>query len=181
MADILIREGQSFQSQPLAPVPQYWNNTLGSYEKIQGANGAMRIILYDTNGNPLLTTTNPGKVDIQSALPAGTNNIGDVDIASTPVVGTHANAWNAAAVAAGGDSNVVDTQYQSNISVFGNADAATTITAYVSQDGTNFYKTSNEVTLSAAGDFHFTFVTAARYVRLRSSAVATITATIAGK
>jgi hypothetical protein len=165
LADTLIREQTAFQSQPLSPVPQYWNATALAYEKVQGANGAIRTLLYDANGNPLLTAANPGKVDIQSV----------------PVVGTHGNAWNAVAVAAGGDSVVIDTQYQPNISVFGNASAATTITAYVSQDGTNFYKTANEVALSAAGNFHFSFITGARYVRLKSSAAATITATVAGK
>lgn len=205
MADTLIREGTAFQSQPLAPVPQYWNGT--AYEKVQGANGASRVLLYDASGNALLTDANPGKVGIVGALPAGDNNIGNVDvlslpalpagsnnigdvdvvslpdvvIGSVPVAGAHANAWNAAAVAADGVSAVIDCQYQRTISAFGTVDAATTIKVQVSQDGTNFYDSGSEAVLAGAGDFHITLDTGARYVRLHSSAAATITATVAGK
>lgn len=197
MADTLLREGIAFQSQPLSPVPQYWTGT--AYEKVQGANGASRTIIYDASGAALLTAVNPGKVDIQSSLPAGTNNIGDVDvltlpelpagtnnigdvdIVTVPVVGVYANAWDNVAVGIGGTSTAIDCQYQYRISVFGTTSAATTITANVSQDGTNYYDSGNEQVLAGAGDFHFSFETGARYVQLISSAAATITATIAGK
>lgn len=215
MADTLLREGIAFQSQPLSPVPQYWTGT--AYEKVQGANGASRTIIYDASGVALFTATNTGKVAIQSALPAGTNNIGDVDvltlpalpagtnnigdvdvltlpalpagtnnigdvdIATVPVVGVHANAWDNVAVGIAGTSTAIDCQYQYRISVFGTTSAATTITANVSQDGTNYYDSGNEQVLAGAGDFHFSFETGARYVQLVSSAAATITATIAGK
>lgn len=179
MADTLLREGIAFQSQPLSPVPQYWTGT--AYEKVQGANGASRTIIYDASGVALFTATNTGKVAIQSALPAGTNNIGDVDIATVPVVGIHANAWDNVAVGIAGTSTAIDCQYQYRISVFGTTSAATTITANVSQDGTNYYDSGNEQILAGAGDFHFSFETGARYVQLVSSAAATITATITGK
>lgn len=46
------------------PVPQYYNPIADEYEVIQGANGASRVFLYDPNGNPLLTSANPGVVKI---------------------------------------------------------------------------------------------------------------------
>lgn len=49
-------------------------------------NGRAHVILYDTVGNPLLTVANPGIVTIQGALPAGTNNIGDVDVLTLPAI-----------------------------------------------------------------------------------------------
>lgn len=179
MADTLLREGIAFQSQPLSPVPQYWTGT--AYEKVQGANGASRTIIYDASGVALFTATNTGKVAIQSALPAGTNNIGDVDIATVPIVGVHANAWDNVAVGIAGTSTVIDCQYQRTISAFGNVSAATTVKVQVSQDGINFYDSGSEQVLAGAGNFHITLDTGARYIRLHSSAAATITATIAGK
>lgn len=103
-----------------------------------------------------------------------------VAVNAVPVVGTHANAWNAAAVLAAGTSTSVDCQYASSISIFGNASAATTITVQYSQDNTNFYDDTID-TISANGNFAFNLTAGARYVRLKSSAAATITATIAGK
>lgn len=46
------------------PVPQVYNSNSDAYEVLQGANGAMRIMLYDANGNPLLTAANPGVADV---------------------------------------------------------------------------------------------------------------------
>ncbi|OAS21131.1 hypothetical protein [Paenibacillus oryzisoli] len=102
-------------------------------------------------------------------------------ILATPVVGTQANAWSAVAAGVGATSTAVDTQYQPQISAFGNASAATTITLQVSQDNTNFYDTPVTQVLAGAGNFHLTVATGARYARLKTSAAATITATIAGK
>lgn len=96
------------------------------------------------------------------------------------MVGNHANAWNAVAVGVGGTSAEIDVQHAAFISAFGNASAATTITLQYSQDKTNWYDGPNQV-LSAAGDFRIDATTGARYVRLKSSAAATITGTIAGK
>jgi hypothetical protein len=64
------------------PVSQYYNGTADAYEVMQGVNGAIRVLLYDTSGNPLLTTANPGYVNINSlpTIPAGTNMIGKVGI-----------------------------------------------------------------------------------------------------
>lgn len=44
------------------PVPQYFNPTLDDYEPLYGDKGAMRVLLYDANGNPLLTEPNPGYI-----------------------------------------------------------------------------------------------------------------------
>jgi hypothetical protein len=100
-------------------------------------------------------------------------------ITVTPnTVGTQGNAWNAAAVLAGGVSAAIDCQFTSNISVFGNTSGPTLITIQFSQDNVNFY----DATSSAAnGDFSISGIFGARYLRLKSSQARTITATIAGK
>lgn len=95
-------------------------------------------------------------------------------------IGVHANAWKAAAVAANGTSAALDTWSCPFVSAFGNAGAATTITLQYSMDGNNFYA-GPSVTLSGAGDFHIDATCAARFVRLLSSAAATLTATLAAK
>lgn len=111
------------------------------------------------------------------ALTTGTATIGQVNPNAT---GTQANAWNAAAVGAGGTSTAVDLQYLQNVAVFGNTSGASTLTLQVSQDNSNFYDTG--YTIAANGNFGQFFPGAgARYFRLKSSAAVTITATIAGK
>ena len=102
-----------------------------------------------------------------------TSNVSDV--------GAQANAWSAAAVSAGAVSTAVDCQSVPNVTAFGNAGAATTITVQVSQDNVNYYDTQTTQALTGAGDFAVSAVIGARYVRLKSSGAATITATIAGK
>jgi len=98
-----------------------------------------------------------------------------------PVSGTHGNAWNAAAVGAGGTSASIDTQYTPFVSIFGNADAATTITIQYSQDNANFYNGPTLAIPALGSDFASDITVGARYVRLQSSGAATITATVAGK
>lgn len=107
----------------------------------------------------------------------GANN--DVAVATVPVVGTHANAWDAASTGVGGTSTAVDCQYVSQVAVFGDTSGASTLTVQLSQDNSNFY--DSETTISADGDFGTTVSVGARYVRLHSSADVTATATIAGK
>lgn len=97
-----------------------------------------------------------------------------------PVVGTHANAWNAAAVAANGVSASIDCQFVSNITIFGNANGSTTLTIQFSQDNVNFYDGSSTV-VAASSDFSVSGTFGARYIRLKSSQARTITATVAGK
>jgi len=95
-------------------------------------------------------------------------------------IGVQGNAWNAASVGTNGTSAVIDTWSCPFVSAFGNAGAATTITLQYSMDGASFY-TGPSTTLSGSSDFHIDATTAARYLRLLSSAAATITATIAAK
>jgi hypothetical protein len=95
-------------------------------------------------------------------------------------IGVQGNAWNAASAGANGTSAVVDTWSCPFVSAFGNAGAATTISLQYSMDGANFYA-GPSTTLSGSSDFHIDATTAARYLRLLSSAAATITATIAAK
>lgn len=107
------------------------------------------------------------------------------EIISTPTsvvtvpVGTHANAWNNVAVAVNGVSAVLDAQYVTILTIFGNSSAAVTIRLQASQDGANFYTVT---TIAAAiGNYGGTVSWGARYIRLQSSAASTLTATIAGK
>jgi hypothetical protein len=96
-------------------------------------------------------------------------------------VGSHGNAWNAAAVGAGGTSAVIDCQYTSFVSIFGNSNGSTTLTIQASQNNSNFY-TYNTITVGfGGGDFSFSDSIGARYIRLSSGTARTITATIAGK
>lgn len=101
-----------------------------------------------------------------------------VVLAST---GTLANAWDAVAAGAGDTSDSVEVANQYRITAFGSSDAATTVSVWVSQDDTTYYDSGESQVLAAAGDFHISFETAAKYVRLKTSGAATITATIVGK
>jgi hypothetical protein len=94
--------------------------------------------------------------------------------------GAHANAWSAAAVGINGTSTALDTDYLPFVTAFGNSSAAATITLQVSQDNTNYYDGPTQV-LAGAGNFCINATVGARYVRLKSSAAATITATLAAK
>jgi len=64
MADTLIREAVQYSTQPLSPVPQYWDGT--SYAKVQGINGASRVIIYDSAGETF-TDANPASVTVVSS------------------------------------------------------------------------------------------------------------------
>ncbi len=104
-----------------------------------------------------------------------------IPITVTPAtVGVEGNAWNAVAVGAGGVSASVDCQYTAFVSCFGVTSAVTVITVQVSQDDVAYYSAFS-TTVAPAGDFYLAGNIGARYVRLRSSAAANITATIAGK
>ncbi len=99
MADTLIREGVAYGSQPLSPVPQYWDGT--SYAKVQGTNGAMRAILFDSAGETF-TDANPGSVTVVSsaggsAILSNTNPayVGLVSSAGSSILFTKSNPGNA--------------------------------------------------------------------------------------
>lgn len=117
------------------------------------------------------TLANPGRID-----PTGATT---QPVRPVPA-GTQDNAWAAAAVLAGAESAIVELQYSSTFSAFGNSNAATTIELRVSQDGVTFY-TIDSVILAVAGDFGFSGPVGARYVRLRTVGAATLSASICGK
>nr|PZM87706.1 MAG: hypothetical protein DIU81_08870 [[Clostridium] cellulosi] len=74
------------------PVPQYYNPAIDDYEPLQGVNGAHRVLLFDTNGNPLLTASNPGNVQIVNSF---------ATIKAAPVVGAKTVTTMAAEIFAG--------------------------------------------------------------------------------
>lgn len=119
-----------------------------------------------------------GKVGIDQTTPGSTNAVQNI---ATLTYGTEANAWSAAAVGAGGTSTAIDTRYAGVVTCFGNSNAATTITVQVSQDNVAFYDSQVTQVLGGAGNFCVNAPIGARYIRLKSSGAATITATIAAK
>ena len=85
--------------------------------------------------------------------------------------------WNASVLST---INQPSTAYNSNFknsvfTFFGNSSAATVLTVQLSNDGINFYNTQTTYTLSAAGNFGFTYSGVFNYIRLSSSAATTIT------
>lgn len=86
--------------------------------------------------------------------------------------------WSGAAVNAGGASPALEVRGFPHVSAFGSTSAATDIELQASHDGTNFF-TVAKTTLAGAGDFGLTLTGGFAFVRLKSSAAATITAVIA--
>jgi len=74
------------------PVPQYVNSDETGFEMWKGEGGAGRVLLYDAQGNPLLTAASPGNVKVVNqdaeaiptkltgSLPAGTALLGKAKI-----------------------------------------------------------------------------------------------------
>lgn len=97
-------------------------------------------------------------------------------------VGSHGNAWSNAAVLANGVSAVLDTHGMRVVSAFGSANASTIMVLQFSMNNSTYYDGPTVILMSpTGGPFHFESHTAARYVRLKSTAAATITATLAAK
>lgn len=103
-------------------------------------------------------------------------------------LGVEANAWSAAVTGAGGTSTALDTLGLGTCSAFGNSSGATTISVQFSQNNSTWYDATattgvggNSVVLAGAGNFAITFTSGARYVRLKSSASVTATATLSVK
>lgn len=71
MADTLVREGVAYGSQPLSPVPQYWDGA-SAYAKVYGVNGAIRVILYNSAGE---TFINSAPATVQIVTSAGATNL----------------------------------------------------------------------------------------------------------
>lgn len=98
-----------------------------------------------------------------------------------PPAGAHANAWNNAATGAGGSSDALDTLGCREVAAFGHVSGAATLALQVSANGTDWYDSQATQILSGAGDFCILATIGARFVRLKSSADVTATATIQAK
>lgn len=83
MADTLIREAIAYSSQPLSPVPQYWNGT--SYEKAQGVNGAIRVINYTSSGETF-SGASPGSVQLTATSTVAISGTSTVSYSGTNTV-----------------------------------------------------------------------------------------------
>lgn len=72
------------------PVPQHYSPTVLDYEIADGKDGALYILLKEAIP---AGDNNIGNVDVASlpAIPAGDNNIGNVDVVSLPALPTGAN------------------------------------------------------------------------------------------
>lgn len=166
-------------------IPQY-------FDPAANAGGGGFVVLNETNMKEAIQSNslpagdnNIGNIDIASAIPTGNNNIGNMDILSltgTPAIGTEGNAWSAALTGVAGNSASIDLQYVSAVDIFGNVSAATDISVYLSQDNTNFYDSGIVIEISSAENFAvMDLPIGTRYIRLQSSNDVTATATIAAK
>ena len=167
-----------------------FDNANNLWDKVRisdATNGNLCVTLRSATGtsSPNISTLADGESSV-TVLSVGSRGSRFSDTALTfdrerSWIGVHANAWNAVSVAIGGTSTVLDAAFYATISVFGNASEATTIIVQFSQNNTNYFDSSNSTSLGGGGDFGFTFPAGSRYVRLKSTAAAIITATVAGK
>ena len=150
--------------------------------------------LNDGTGTSIASTTNSLHVLLQNSSVAVNDNSGSltvdnggtfaVQVNQIPTAGSEGNAWNAATVAADDNSNSVDMQYCSKITIFGNSDQSDEILIQVSQDNSTWYNSGLSI-FPASMDFYTSIIDVGlRYVRLRlvtGATTATITASIVGK
>ena len=107
---------------------------------------------------------------------------GTLTTTSTPQeIGSHANLWNAAATGINGDSASIDCRYCKTLTATFNTDGATDLTCYVSANDSTFYENDAVKLWAVNGDGCITFDCGMRYVRFRSSAAVTCTASLMGK
>ena len=64
-------------------IPQYYNDGTGTYEVAEGANGSIKVVLYDGDGN-VLSVSNPMQINVAS-ITAGDTVIGQVKITNGSV------------------------------------------------------------------------------------------------
>lgn len=83
MADTLIREAIAYGSQPLSPVPQVW--TGASYEKVQGINGAIRVINY-TSAGETFSGASPGSVQLTATSTVAISGTSTIDVSGAITV-----------------------------------------------------------------------------------------------
>ena len=153
------------------------------------------IHLKDSNGHFHVATSNTAGVllahdsvskgvldDIKTAV-EGTLSV-SFAIAQTPVAASaQGNAWNAVTVSDGGNSAAIDCNASELISVAGdhsNTTDAHNIIVQVSGDGTNYYN-AYHLEVDGDGNFHHSFRSAFRYVRLQATKGGTLTALIVHK
>jgi len=153
----------------------------------QGAPGAFPW-LFDLEGWFGSTAPTVGQKTMAASVPVTMASdqpaiavTGTVTTTPTTPVGAEGNAWAAAVVGANGTSASIDCQFVPFVTAFGNASANTTITLQVSQDNAAFYDAASSKIVGGGGNFAIFVTVGARYVRLKTSAAATITATIASK
>jgi hypothetical protein len=85
MADTLIREAIAYGSQPLSPVPQYWNGV--SYEKVEGDNGSAYASIIGSAGDTArFTGANPGSVQLTATTTVNFSGTGTVNFSGTGTV-----------------------------------------------------------------------------------------------
>jgi len=140
--------------------------------------GFLDVIPYGVNSGVIVVP--PG-----SGAPLQLDGSGNLKVTGTVIstpatVGTEGNAWLAAAVGAGATSASIDTQFTPFVSIFGSTNAVTTLTTQLSQDNITFY---DDDTISVVSPFNFSahLIVGARFIRLKTSAAITITATISAK
>lgn len=84
MADTLIREGIAYGSQPLSPVPQYWNGA--SYEKVEGTNGSINQTPYNSSGTEIFTSTTPASVKLTATSTVAISGTSTIDVSGAITV-----------------------------------------------------------------------------------------------
>jgi hypothetical protein len=87
------------------PSPQYYNQTNDIYEVVQGDTGAIYVKIKNTTLD----------INMASSLPAGTNNIGDVDVLTLPSIPTGNNIIGQCKLTDGTDVLLVNTNGSINI------------------------------------------------------------------
>jgi hypothetical protein len=134
-------------------------------------------------GWPSMTDGHAG-AGVLPVAPMLMNAAGTIDRARNGI-GTHANAWSAASVAAQGLSNIIEVSYGAVVTIFGtSATLGADFRVRLSQNGVAFVETLLVAPRDPSGNHYFTFDCGARFLQLRAThatGTITITATIAAK
>jgi hypothetical protein len=83
-------------------------------------------------------------------------------------------------VLAGASTSVLDVEHFRNFELFGNTDASLILTPYVSADASNYYAHGSLV-VPTAGDFHGSFSTTSRWLKVVNDNAATMTLFMTGQ
>lgn len=129
---------------------------------------AMVVLVFVAASNPMSYISNEDPINV-------------ININQTGIEG---NVWNDTFTGIDTPSNVVDTKNFPHLSIMGGTSGATTLSVYVSQDGTNFYlceDLTTKINNPSGLTFHIYFTAGARYYYLTSSSNVTANTTISGK